>query len=353
MPRPVPPPPPQPSVEETREAVRLLRRILLVMIALFVAYSQLYRVDGFFVRYGRESTPSWMLWKASRLNEERLRAHPGGRVAWLVGNSVLRESFDEAEINRALAERESVWRVSKFGQDRGASGLSTGLLDRLPIRPGDLVVHAVGMENFFRGWLEKTGVPWWHVAMLLPPSAILQIDEYTPAEKLEMVTSVPQDFWAFHDEAMEGWRRWLLAPLYGVPKPRKTHYTLRFHEYELRARFGKGRAFDEEHPYYIGPDDTLLSDAQFNMWGLHRMARTAAARGVPLALIDIQPRVQYQNELMSATARAQWSAWRAEQPDLTVFPPVPDDCYYDMKHPNFRGRELHSAHLVTWLSARP
>lgn len=330
-----------------------MRLLCAVTALLFLAYALTYDVNSFFVRYGRDSTPSWMLWKASHLDEAKLRAHPGGRVAWLVGNSVLRESFDEDAINTALAGEQSPWRVVKFGQDRGASGLATGLLDRLPIQPGDVVVHAVGLENFLQGWISRTGVPWWHISMLLPPSAILEIQEYTPQERLEILLSAPRDFWAFHDEAMEGWRRWLLAPLYGAPKPRKKHYTLRFHEYERRPNFGKGAVFDDEHPFFISADRVDLTDAQFNVWGLHRMQQTCARRGVPMALIDVQPRQQYQSELMSADARALWERWRSEQTDLTVFPTIPDDDYYDMKHPNYRGRAAMSAHLVTWLRDRP
>lgn len=349
MPRPIPPPPPQPTEHETRAAVRLVWLLAVLGLGLFLGYTRLYGVRGFPVDYGRNSTPAWILWKIDRLKEKKLRAHEGGRVAWLVGSSILRESFDEAAVNAELARRQSEWRVAKFGLDRGASGLASGVLERLPLREGDLVLHSVDMENFLKDWLKETGVPYWQVMMLLPSERWWDIQEWSLQQKLEVAVALPRDFWRFHEDGMEGWEQWLEAPRDGVPNKRKRHYTLTFHTREVRATWNQALPLDERHPSYLAPQDVDLSEGQFNLQGLARIRALCEERGARLAILDIPPRRTFTEHLMAPEVRLQWESWRDAQPELARFPQIPDNGYYDMKHPNFRGRAILSASLVGWL----
>lgn len=351
MPRPIPPPPAQPSVEDTRDAVRLIRGLAVFALVIFLAFAQTVHLRGFFVEYGREVTSSWLLWKTDRLREDRLRAHTGGRVVWLVGSSILRESFDEDAINATLGAEGSPWRVSKFGQNRGASGLTSGLLERLPLREGDLVLHSVGMENFLRDWLDRTGVPWWQVTMLVPLSTWMRASEWSPQEKIEILLSRPATFWQFQRENERGWLRWIEAPWDGLPRRKTRHYTLTFHKFEADLTDDETEGGPESE-WYLGPEDIDLSEGQFNVMGLRRMEQRCAERGATLVLADIPPRERYVRDYMAPEVAELWQAWRDARPDLLRFPQLPDADYYDMKHPNFRGRQTLSAALIGWLQLR-
>ena len=90
---------------ETRDAARFALGLMALAALFFGVLSLGYGLRAPFVELGREGTVSWMFWKLDTLDAAALRAHPGGRVMWLVGSSVIRESFDEALVNQGLAER--------------------------------------------------------------------------------------------------------------------------------------------------------------------------------------------------------------------------------------------------------
>ena len=81
---------------ETRDAARFALGLMALAALFFGVLSLGYGLRAPFVELGREGTVSWMFWKLDTLDTAALRAHPGGRVMWLVGSSVIRESFDEA-----------------------------------------------------------------------------------------------------------------------------------------------------------------------------------------------------------------------------------------------------------------
>ena len=226
--------------------MKLARLLCVVAAGLYALFALPYAADGLMVRYGRASLPrhtaSWNLWKLHRFDEARRRAHPGGRVAWIVGSSILREAFDEAAINEALEARGSAWRVFKLVQLQGASGLSWGFVKRLPLRPGDRLVHGLTMENFRRGWLTHMNVPAWRVSVMLDRSEIWQIEEWSVQTKLEQSFALPGDFFAFHDEHWRGVSRWLSAPLDGRPRMKRRSHHIKYRTTELSDRLQEARA---------------------------------------------------------------------------------------------------------------
>ena len=175
MPKPIPPPPPQASAEETGIAVRHVRGFLVLALLLYLGLASLVQPDSFFVNYGRENGASWNLWKLRHLNETEERAHDGGKIVWLVGSSMLRDSFNAKTLNRVLGERESEYRVIKFGQSRGATGLARGILQNLPIREGDLVIHGMGVENLHKDWVEYSLLPDWRIMLMNSATSSLRI----------------------------------------------------------------------------------------------------------------------------------------------------------------------------------
>ena len=350
MPKPIPPPPPQPSLDETHRAVRLLRWLLLTVAVIYMGWSSTYHPDMLLVQYGRSQAQSWMLWKARQLDEPLMRAHNGGRIIWLVGSSVLRDSFDEKVLNTALQERDSPWRVSKFGMNRGASGLTAGFIRALPIQAGDRVIHSVSPDNFRKDWLEKVALPEDRLLMMLEPAELWSIAELPVQKRLELIVSRPLDFHRYHDEYINGYRQ-IAEALWFLKRPKKARpgYHTRFR----RAKEMKWmeRALEEldSSAEQFTAEEIDYSPEQFNINGLTQLRQHCAQAEVALDLLDLPHREIYYDALLAPEVREAWSEWSAEQSELKVFPRLPDDHFYDFKHPNGSGRRLLTAHLLAQL----
>ena len=124
MPKPIPPPPPLPTLEETQVGLSFLRRVVVIGLAVFFLWTLLYQQTSILVEYGRDNSIAWTVWKAEVFDEQAYRTEKDHKMVWLVGSSILRESFDEKELNQKLEEADIPVRVAKFGMDRGAAGLS-------------------------------------------------------------------------------------------------------------------------------------------------------------------------------------------------------------------------------------
>jgi len=351
MPRPTPPPPPQPSVEETAAGVRLVFGLMPAFALLFALIASQYHVRGWAVEYGRENGASWNLYKLDRTSERKLRGEDGeGKVAWLVGSSILRDSFDEGSLNATLEFEGSDWRVAKFGQTRGAGGLGWGIVRELPLKPGDRVIHNVSMENFRQDWLDFTGLPGWRVQLMLKPAELLAIEEWSWQTRMEELVAVPREFYRYHEEHMGGVMRWVYAPFVDKwPRPRRRSMHLTSRSVGENSNLERARARGERSRYFLSDDKVDLSDSQFNIVGIERMRSRCAELGVDFHLIDVPPRQEYMATFMTEGVRNRWDEWRAQQPDLAYFPQLPEDDYYDMKHPASSGRAALSAVLIEWL----
>jgi hypothetical protein len=355
MPKPVPPPPPQPSVEETRAAVRYAWGVMLAAALIFFAVASQYGPDTYFMRFGRQEAVSWNVWKAERLDEQALRAHEGGRILWVVGSSITRDSFDEGAVNEALAEAGSPYRLAKFGFTRGAPGVSLGLAERLPIREGDVLATSVAAENFRRDWVTTVGPPPDLLMKTVSPAGFWSISEWTLADKLEQAAAVPNDFYAWHDETMDGMWSWAVDRIWYLRRPRKAKagWRLRHRNPEVETeQLDRGRALGQASAFYIPPGDLDFSDAQFNVAGLQGYAALAESRGAELVLLSIPTRQEYVARFLAPDVRRDFSAWLAGRDDIVYFPQPDESHYYDWKHPRREGRATLSARLVEWLDSR-
>ncbi|MBK7758025.1 MAG: hypothetical protein IPI35_16830 [Deltaproteobacteria bacterium] len=335
---------------ETRDAARFALGLMALAALFFGVLSLGYGLRAPFVELGREGTVSWMFWKLDTLDTAALRAHPGGRVMWLVGSSVIRESFDEALVNQGLAERGSVWRVQKFGFNRGAAGLAAGLVAELPIEPGDTVVHNVSVGNLRADWLSFANIPEERLVSLLTAGELLGLKELSAQEKLSALVMIPEGYWRFRNEHMNGLTRLFAWPIWGgeFPTPKTKSYNLTFRTLERERKSPRSFADPTAYRLYQDLERTDLSPEQINTAGLARMRRLCEDRGAALLLIDVPPTRLFQSQLMSAELRAVWDVWREEQ-GVHYFPQIPDDDYFDLIHPNFRGRAALTPALVDWI----
>lgn len=340
MPAPIPPPPPQASVDETRRAVRLARTIYAVTILLFLMIAATYSPTGFPIDRGRESSLGWNLWKLEQLDVDALRAGGDGRVAWLVGPSVLREAVDEQVAQDALDLG-----VAKFGFNRGASGLASGFLDRLPIQTGDVVVHSVAANNFRRDWIDFVDIPHWWLTELFAPADFWSIGELSVQERLEgSVNYAPSRFWVNHDDTQEGWKRWAKGE-----DGRSGARHIRHSNQETTPGFSRWRLSESAHQarelswdrWDAGPD-------QFNVWGLDRLEATCRQRGATLVLIEVPPTDEMVRQLMAPEALEAWGALKDER-GVVRLSKVPDADYADFMHPGPRAREVLTREVVELL----
>lgn len=335
---------------ETRDAARLVLGLMALAALFFGLLSLGYGVRGPFVELGREGTVSWMFWKLDTLDRTALRAHPGGRVMWLVGSSVIRESFDEELVNQSLAERGSAWRVQKFGFNRGAAGLAAGLVAELPIQAGDKVVHNVAVGNLHTDWLRFANIPEERLVSLLTAGELLALKELSLQEKLSALVMIPEGYWRFRDEHMRGLTRLFAWPIWGgdSPKPKTKSYNLTFRTIERERKSPRSFADPTRYRLYQDLERTDLSPEQINTAGLERMRRLCEARGAELLLIDVPPTRLFQAQLMSPDLQEVWDQWREDR-EVHYFPQIPEDDYFDLIHPNFRGRAALTPALVAWV----
>ena len=355
MPKPVPPPPPQPSADETRRAVRLSRALAVVALLFFGLLTTMVRSDSFFVEYGRKNGASWNLKALAELDEEAARAHEGGRVLWLVGSSMLRDSFDVKSINEDLATSESPYRAVKFGQTRGAASLSRGILSRLPLREGDLVLHGMCIVNLRKDWLNYIGLPDWRVLMMMEDHQVWAIEDWSVQQKIEALVARPQSFYMYQEESMAGMARWAEGFVHKqrAPKLSKGLNHLRWRKPRKRDK-KRTEDIEEESIEHRFMDlaDLDLSDAHVNMAGLADFRRITAEAGVELAIVEHPGRPRFKELFTSQDALDAWDEWWDAQEDTVRFPQPSDEGFYDMTHPGPKGRALLSAYLVEWVSHR-
>lgn len=352
MPKPVPPPPPQPSVEQTRAAVRYAWGVMIVAVLGFLAVASLYGPDNYFMQFGRSRTASWAVWRAETIEDDSLRAHDGGRILWIVGSSITRDSFDERALNRTLAETGSAYRVRKFGFTRGAPGSSLGLAARLPIEPGDRLATTVAAENFRRDWVSEVGPPPDLLMKTVAPAAFWGISSWSLADKLEQAAALPTNFYAWREETMAGIWSWSVDRIWYLRKPRRVRAGWRLKHrnpaIEVKQLDG-GRRLGMKSAYYIPADGLDFSESQFNVAGIRGYEELAEERGAELALFSVPPRQEYVARFLPPDVRGGFSEWLEARSDVVHFPQPDESDYYDWKHPRAEGRALLSARVVEWL----
>jgi hypothetical protein len=348
MPKPIPPPPPLPTPEETAEGLRFLALVVFVAACVFVLWAQLYHQEASMVSYGRTSSISWNIWKAENLDEQKYRGEESHRIIWMVGSSILRESFDEKAINAQLKKKKIPTRVVKFGFDRGASGLIYPLLRTLPIREGDIILHGVSPANFRTNWFKKVEVPSYRLMSLYTYNDFWDIEEWSLADKLEQSIVFPYSYWRFHEDFMAGLTEyWYAFTQIRSRKKAKAGYFLTFHRFKKKK---KGRIkYGSKNFDFFPSEENDFSAEQFNIKGLKKMQEIAKEKGASLKLIDIEASEIYTRDVLNAELRDIWTEWKSQN-DVWEIPSMPISEYYDLKHPNRVGRERINQIIFLWIS---
>ena len=80
--------------------------------------------------------------------------------------------------------------------------------------------------------------------------------------------------------------------------------------------------------------------------------KIADAAGAELVLFEHTGRQQYRDIYIDDEVEQQWSQWWQAQPEVIELPALSEGAFYDMMHPNRKGRTLLTAYLVDWTEHR-
>lgn len=333
--------------------MRLSRALFALAVALFVGVSPAFAVDGWLMDYGREHGLSWNALKLQGLDVPTLRAQGDGRIAWLVGPSILRDAIDEELLQGQLSERGSGIVPVKIGVDRGAPALSAGFVARFPLQPGDLVVTSISASNLRPDWLDFAEVPTRFLTASMSFTEFWRLRELTVRERLEgSVNYLPHTFWTYREEAQSGATQWLLIPWEGQPEKATGQKHLTFRKtYRIRGytpgKAKKGvvrRRKQGSHRYDDRP-------SQMNVRGLALMKEICDEAGAELIVVDL-PTSPYMDEAFTQPSVHEAYGQFKERLGVVQFAQHPDDFYYDYHHPNAPGRVLWTVEMAELLSSR-
>jgi len=332
------------AVTENARAVRLQAVLVVAAALLYVLFTSPYDLDDSFTLYGRDNDVTGLFERIDHEyvdDAERLRAHP---IIWIVGASIVKQAFDEEVLNQALANADSPWRVRKHGFARGAPLLAAGMVDQLPIKPGDLVVGAAWFSNFRGDWLRDNDSAEALIPFLLSCSEILALQDILPQERLELCMSHPQTFFLIRDEWNRGMRRRWNEVALGYDPP-EVQQVPALNRGTHPKRFTREGGFRGGGPQVEEP--MVFTEDQVNVIGLRRMRERALAAGAAFAVLELPVHSACEAERMIPEAVAQWAAWSG--PPGIPFTPVPgtwpDELFFDYQHFNRAGRDV----FLQWL----
>ena len=335
------------SIEETKKSVRFVYVLICVMMVFFGGLSSCYHPDALMVQYGRKTSHPWIVHKIRNLNMEERRSHDGGKIVWLIGSSLIRESFDESWINNQLAIQGAEYRVIELGMDQGNSVLAYGLMKQVPLKEGDLVLHNIALKAYISNWLEFTNLPDYQMMEIFESQDFWEFPEWDLPQKLEQASAIPYSFYANHNSYTNGLTWWYIHLVEAElpPKRKPKHYLT--HYKNMKTQF-QPPSTDSRH--YIGADRLSFASDQINCWGWSKMRQVAVDKGVDLVAIFLPTRQQYMAEMVHPKARMKFLEYmdHLDHPKA-YFPQLPEEAYYDLIHSNKAGREIQSQYLLDWL----
>lgn len=331
---------------ETRSSVRLALACAGVGVSVYLLCGVLVTEDSTLVKYGTTDEIAFVWRDADRA------VRGDRRAVWLVGSSVVRESFDAVSIAHLLAADGIDADVQKFAFDRGAPVFTRPLLRHLPIRPGDLVVTSVAEDNFVRGWLHDTDDLALYLRFILDPRDIWAIPDLTVRERVDAALTMvpPRGFQRHRDAWIRGLDAWGSYEL-GVGSAPVAIANVAYQPY---TRGGVQHLLDPAViKRRIVADDALVLDAtQENYAALTGWIADVEALGARPVVLFVPHHPDFGEHFISAASADRFqTAIAAVVPSYVKLPPLGSEGYRDWNHPNDVGRAHYSAALERWIAA--
>lgn len=332
---------------ETRSSVRLALACAGVGLAVYAACGLLVTDDAAFVRWGTTDEIAFV-WRGADRAE-----HGEQRTVWLVGSSVVRESFDAASMVDLLGAAGIDADVQKFAFDRGAPVFTRPLLRHLPIHPGDLVVTSVAEDNFVRGWLHEADDLDLYVRFILDPRDAWTIPDLSFRERVDATVTMlpPRGFQRHRDAWIRGLDAWGNYTLGRADRP----VALANVACQPFTRGGGQHLIDPALiKKRVVADDALILDAsQENYAALQGWITDVEALGARPVVLFIPHHPDFGAHFITTASASRFqTVMAATAPTYVPLPPMGAAGYRDWNHPNDVGRAHYTAALAAWLSAR-
>lgn len=326
--------------DETSAAVRLSLGAFAVAVATYLGCGQIVRPDSLAVRIGMRDEYEFVLRDADAVVR-------GDRpVLWLVGSSVVRESFDAQVLEHALNQRDVDVDVEKFAFNRGTPLFTRALLRHLPIRPGDTVLTSLAEDNFTRGWLHEADDLAGAAQFLLDPQDVWALPSLTIRERVELSLSMlpPRTFQRYRDDFGRGIAEQTAARWQGrAPKHREN---VTFQPF-TRGAVQTLRPPDQLTRRVVMDGDLTLDASQENWSALLGWIDDVRATGASPTLLVVPHHPDYGRHFVSDAAVARFNlAIDALDAPVLRLESGGRDAYADWNHPNDSGRSFYTRSLV-------
>lgn len=325
---------------ETTAAIRLSLGAFAVAAATYLGCGLVVRPDALSVQVGMRDEYEFVLRDADHVVRG---ARP---VVWLVGSSVVRESFDAAIAEDALHARAVDVDVEKFAFNRGTPLFTRALLRHLPVRAGDTVCTSVAEDNFTRGWLHEVDDLDGPARFLLDPIDAWSLPDLSLAERVDLVLAMvpPRSFHRYRDDYMRGlWERGEARWEGRAPRRREN---VQFQPF-TRGAPQTLLPPDLLHRRIVNDADLVLDPAQENWSALLGWLEDVRAQGASPVLLVVPHHPDYGRHFVSDASVTRFNAaidhlgapvWRLE--------PAGRDDYADWNHPDDSGRAHYTRALV-------
>ena len=343
---------------ESRAAVRLLFRVIVVAVVVWSLLGWLVVTpDSVITRWGRSQLDDAIVARGARRlyaaeyaarSLDRDAVYGDRPVVWIVGSSITREAFGKERLRELLRDRGSELAVEKYAIDRGAPFFTWAMVDRIDLRPGDIVVTSIAMDNFRKDWLRVHKGLHPYLNYLPEPRHLLGVREMPVAERLDYALAAAPPHRAQRDlpAFRNGLQAWLAHVAFGGPAPRIT---------EPMDTTGKAiiPGFREQRRWEtltLGPDDMGLAEGQVNHDALLALHREVEAAGATLWTLYLPPSPEYAPRFLEAPMTEGFHAyWGDRVAPYRVMPGLPQDHYTDYRHLNRDGRARMTALLADML----
>lgn len=343
---------------ESRAAVGLLFRVVAVAVVVWSLLGWfVVTPDGLVTRWGRSQLDDAIVARGARRlyaaehaarSLDRQAVYGDRPMVIIIGSSITREAFGKELLAERLEALGSPYGVEKYAIDRGAPLFTWAMADRLDLRPGDVVVTSIALDNFRKDWLGTHNGLHPYLNYLPRPRHLLGIDEMPVAERLDYALAgapphrMQRDLPAFRN----GLQAWFGHVFLGRPAPRVTEPMDVTGKHQIPG-FRDQRRWEG---LTLGPDDMGLRDGYVNHDALLALHREVEAAGATLWTFYLPPSPEYGPRYLTHPLEPDFHAfWAPQVAPYRVMPTLPQDHYTDYRHLNNDGRALMTELLASLL----
>jgi len=332
---------------ESRAAVWLLFRVVGFAVVLWACLGWfVVNPDHIVTRWGRSELDDAVVARGARRlyaaehaarSLDRQEVYGDRPVVWIVGSSITREAFGAEQLRERLGDAGSPYGVEKYAIDRGAPLFTWAMVDRIELRPGDIVVTSIALDNFRKDWLGTHEGLHPYLNYLPRPRHLLGIEEMAVAERLDYALAgapphrAQRDLPAFRN----GLQAWFGHVFFGGAEPHVTEPMDVTGKHHIPG-FRDQRRWEGLR---LSPDEVGLRPGFVNHDALLSLHQEVTDAGATMWTFYLPPSPEYGPRYLTEPLTDDFHGfWRDRVAPYRVMPPLPQDHYTDYRHLNGDGR---------------